>query len=624
MLFFVVYCECVIGRKGDITVAQAQTIKQWRKTTQHLLPRINDIVSSTKYQLYPVHTLSKEQISAGFSSLAKYLKNKHMVMIDGYIGVLWTDFQEQLNFELDMNIQWLNLADYMLPESTINDLIAPYLGGDDPIFGKRTDLTLSDFFDMNALLDVKIDKVVDITIAYGCGASLLNWNDGFLVYLDLPKNEIQFRSRAKAVSNLGQQIPTEPKPAYKRFYFVDWVVLNQHKASLTPSIDLIVDVQDKDTPMMMQGDDFRAALDQLSQTVFRVRPWFEPGAWGGQWLKEHLTDLPQDAPNYAWSFEMIAPEQGIIFGDEQHLMEVSFDFLMYHNVDAILGKYQQYFGYEFPVRFDFLDTIEGGNLSIQCHPRPAFIREQFGEHFTQDETYYMLECEPDASVYLGFQEGIEPDKFRDALETSYENTTEIAITDFVQQFPAKKHDLFLIPNGTIHASGHGTLVLEISATPYIFTFKMYDWLRVDLDGKPRPINIERAFANLYFDRQGESVATELLSQPKQIDAGNGYRVIHVPTHDVHFYDIERYEISSSVSVSTNDSVQILMVVEGESVIVEVGGIQQQYNYAETFIIPAAAEQYQLINANKTEVKVVRAFMKQAWFEKEENQWLSLP
>ena len=174
------------------------------------------------------------------------------------------------------------------------------------------------------------------------------------------------------------------------------------------------------------------------------------------------------------------------------------------------------FGYDFPIRFDFLDTFDGGNLSVQCHPRPDYIKEQFGEPFTQDETYYLLDCKPGAEVYLGFQEDINPNEFRSGSKQSYRNSSEINVKKFVNTVPARRHELFLIPNGTVHCSGKNILVLEISATPYIFTFKMYDWLRLGLDGTPRPLNIARAFDNLNFERRGDEAIRQLVSKPKVI------------------------------------------------------------------------------------------------------------
>jgi mannose-6-phosphate isomerase class I len=242
---------------------------------------------------------------------------------------------------------------------------------------------------------------------------------------------------------------------------------------------------------------------------------------------------------------------------------------------------------------------------------------------TQDETYYILDAAPEAGVYLGFQEGIDPEGFRAALEESQLENQALDIEQYVQLLPAKKHDLFLIPNQTLHSAGAGNLVLEISATPYIFTFKMYDWVRPDLNGKPRPINIEHAFNNLDFSRKGKVVEQELLSQPVLVESGSDYKVIDLPTHQEHFYAIRRLEIKSGLNVQTAGKCQIMMVVEGAGVVLELpSGQKYYYAYAETFIVPAAIESYTLIhpendlNADlavkelpKVAVKVIQSFIK---------------
>ena len=165
------------------------------------------------------------------------------------------------------------------------------------------------------------------------------------------------------------------------------------------------------------------------------------------------------------------------------------------------------------------------------------------------------------------------------------------------------------------------MVLEISATPYIFTFKLYDWLRKGTGGQPRPLNIERGFENLDATRKGDVVQKELISKPNLVDQGDGYQVYHLPTHPEHFYDIKRYDILSKITLPTDDSLQILMVVEGASVDIEIDGKCSTYYYAETIVIPAAAEKYRLINPNEKAIKVVCAYLKPDWFDQEKNQWL---
>lgn len=178
----------------------------------------------------------------------------------------------------------------------------------------------------------------------------------------------------------------------------------------------------------------------------------------------------------------------------------------------------------------------------------------------------------------------------------------------MQQHPPQKHDLVLIPHGTIHSSGVDNLVLEISATPYIFAFKLYDWVRMDLDGRPRPLNIDRGLENVYFDRKGSRIAEEFISHQREILAGPDWRVVHVPTHDDHFYDVRRIEFASSIDVATEGSCQVMSLVEGESVVVESGGVSRTFHYAETFVVPAAAGGFTLTATNDP-VKVVTAFVK---------------
>lgn len=586
--------------------------EHFRKSNQQLAVARDDARDPADYSLYPTFPVEAGAVQHGFAALAKYVSAARVIRIDGYVGIFWDQYRAELHdalSQLGISADWFDVSQATRSTAEVDELVRPYLGGDDPLFGTRFGGSLSDFFHREQLAKITNKPDAQLTVIYGCGASLVEL-EGPLLYVDLPKNELQYRARAGTVQNLGAASPTSAKEQYKRFYFVDWPILNQRKAEIVHQVDWFVDGQRPEEPTFVAGDVLRAALDRMSRNVFRVRPWFEPGPWGGQWLKQKLLALPQNEPNYAWSFELIVPENGVTFGDGRYSCEVSFDWLMYYRNEQVLGDSASRFGFDFPIRFDFLDTMDGGNLSLQCHPRPEYICEHFGETFTQDETYYIVDCGPDALVYLGFHAGVDDKLFRAELETSHRESTPLDVDEFVQSHRANKHDLFLIPSGTVHCSGTDNLVLEISATPYIFTFKMYDWLRLDLEGKPRPLNIARAFENLRFDRQGDVVPKTLISHPATIADGSDWKLIHLPTHEEHFYDVHRFDFQTEVTAHTDGSPHVLMVVEGDGVAVETEqGMCERFNFLETFVVPAAAGSYKLINQGRGPVKVVKAFMK---------------
>lgn len=597
-----------------IQTGKSMSEYKWRNSTQPLLQQhvYESSTEDNSYNSMPYHKLGKGKIYSGFGSLVAWIIEQKNVLIDGYGGVFFSDIQEEVQKKLEENgfsVKWHFTADYFKSESEVEKMVKPFLGGAEDVWGFKTNLNLKDFFKIDEFLGLEKDDQADINIVIGIGAGLLNW-DAPVVYFDIPKNEIQYRMRAGSIGNLGNNFKDKAFKMYKRFYFVDWVVLNQHKAELLEKIAIVADGQRVGRPNWLFKKDLVDGLHKLSHSVLRARPWFESGSWGGQWMKKHLQGLNIKEVNYAWSFELITPENGIVLESDGNLLEIPFDLLMTIEYKAILGEHAKQFGSYFPIRFDFLDTFKGGNLSIQCHPSKSYIREKFGETITQDETYYILDCEPGAKVYLGFQENIDPQEFRKALELSQLKKQEILVERYVRSFPSRKHELYLIPNGTVHSSGINNMVLEISATPYIFTFKMYDWLSLDLNGEPRPINIEHAFNNLRFERKGEKVPKELIAKQVLFDRGDDWEILHLPTHKDHFYDVHRIEFDTELIIDTEDRCHVLMLVDGTSISVEIEENEtNKFHYAETFIIPAATQKYKLINHGTGRAKVIKAFLK---------------
>ena len=180
------------------------------------------------------------------------------------------------------------------------------------------------------------------------------------------------------------------------------------------------------------------------------------------------------------------------------------------------------------------------------------------------------------------------------LEKAQDGITVFDAEKYINKLPAKKHDHFLIPGGTIHCSGSNSVVLEISSTPNIFTFKLWDWQRLGLDGKPRPINIERGKKVIQWNRDTQYINNNLVNIITFIDEGEGWREERTGLHKTEFIETRRHIFTKLVKHITNDSVNVLNLVEGDEAIIESPtNAFEPYivHYAETFIIPASVGEY---------------------------------
>lgn len=478
---------------------------------------------------------------------------------------------------------------------------------DDRVFGILTTEVLDSLFDPSKVEKLRSHIGDGLTIIYGVGASLIHPGDVH-VYFDITRWEIQLRYRA-GMDNWGaQNYDDDILRKYKRGYFVEWRIFDRYKFKVLPDCDFYVDASTLGHPKMIDMDTYKKGMNLFSTSPFRLVPYFDEGVWGGTWMQEHFGLEPKEH-NYAWCFDGVPEENSICLKIKDTLVDIPAINLVHAKPNHLLGRrVHARFGKEFPIRFDFLDTIHGGNLSLQVHPLTEYIQEHFGMHYTQDESYYILDAQPDAHVYLGLKEGVDFDAFIDDLHTSQETGCRFPDEKYINNIPVKKHDHVLIPAGTIHCSGAGTVVLEISATPYIFTFKLYDWGRVGLDGKPRPVNIERGKENIQQDRTTSWIMHNLIHREKVLEEKDNYTLERTGLHELEFIDTLRYSFDERVTIEMDDSVNMLNLVEGEAVqVVSPTQAFEPYtiHYAETFIVPASVQTYQLVAMNGP-VKVIRA------------------
>ncbi|XBS71516.1 class I mannose-6-phosphate isomerase [Acerihabitans sp. KWT182] len=490
--------------------------------------------------------------------------------------------------------QWLEMDSCYQRGEQLENRLADTLT-DDRVFGVMSCMNLSDYLlpDTRERLQRLQQEHAGPTFIIGTGAALAGDAD-LLVYIDYPRWQRQLDWRAGGSNWLTHNPHEDFLKKYKRGFFWEWRLADRHKRRLFTQFDYYLDSLAGPATMIDQAA-FQAGLAACLATPFRLTPFFDPGVWGGKWMEE-VCRLPPTEKNYAWCFDGV-PEENSLTLDYAGVRVTmpAINLVLAKPVELLGAQNYARFGAEFPIRFDFLDTMQGGNLSLQVHPLTDYIQQRFGMHYTQDESYYLLDAGEGASVYLGLKTGVHGEELLAAIEEA-QQTGQLDDQRYVNNFPVKKHDHILIPAGTVHCSGSNAMILEISATPYIFTFKLWDWGRLGLDNRPRPVHIHHGRQVIQDDRDSDWCRNQLINHISRREENADYICERTGLHALEFIDTHRYWIKTEVVLATNGGFQMLNLIEGREVLIDSPDnhfAPYTLHYAETLIIPASVGRYRV-------------------------------
>ncbi|MGI8574612.1 MAG: class I mannose-6-phosphate isomerase [Egibacteraceae bacterium] len=541
------------------------------------------------YDAQPTYPVIAGAVGVGYDDLAATVRPQQVVAVDGPQWVRWDELIGGLRaawWRSGHETTVTDMREHARPWPEIERLTAESMLPGDPDFLRLSTQHLAALLEPPAPAPAP-DRGVHLIA--GPGAALVD--HGLLWYVDVARDLGLEAVRRGDAANLGQ--PRGQTGDERRLTFVDWPILDRHRAGLVAKVDCMIDLREPARPTWLTGETLRHTLAELAGRPFRTRPHFHAGVWGGQWMRERL-GIETDAANLAWSYELIAPEAGIRLGTGEDVVEVALDVLLAVEAERVLGRADATaFGSSFPIRFDYLDTWDGQGLSVHCHPLPGYMQETFGWSYTQHESYYVMETRGDRLIYLGLRDDADLEELRREAEAARDDAEPYDITGYVRTFEARAHQLYLVPAGTPHCSGEGNVVLEVSATPYAYSLRLYDWLRTDLEGSLRPVHVEHALANVGASRRGGAVE-ELIPQPKVLRHGDGWAEELLGALPELFFEVRRLVFAVEIADATGGHYHVLNLVAGvEVTLVTDTGHHHVLHYAETIIVPASVGPYRL-------------------------------
>jgi len=586
---------------------------------------INSIVTGTKTSASYISNLIIHKLHKKSSAV--------IVALDGYIGAEWEQTVNLVSQDLKLQkvkISTVDFADVYKSNQELDELFSENLKEDlekDPVllFGKLFKGGYENIIDSqkyNALEEQLIKAVENsekqVIIVYGCGAAIKSLRPfyDFTFYFDVTPKEVILRAKKGKFANLGDITARPIKAMLRRCYYVDFELAGHLRWEMIKNdeIDYYVASNDPDNIQLISKESFDEITSKLVKTPFRCKPVYVEGVWGGYYIKS-LRNLPDNMINAAWVFDLIPLEVSIVVEAGDQLIEMPyFTFVQKQGVELMGQECVDAFDGYFPIRFNYDDSYHSsGNMSIQLHSGHEYNVENYGEHGRQDESYYIVATGHGAKTYIGFNEDADPDEFIREAKRSEKEFTPVDYQKYINHVESKPGKQVMLPAGTIHSSGRNQVVLEIgSLTIGSYTYKMYDYLRADLDGKPRPIHTYHGERELKKDRKTTWVKENLVKKPQLVRNGEGWAEYIVGDHDLLYFSLRRFEFEREIEDNTNGKFHVLTLVDGEKVKIQSTNNPElcyTQNYLDIVVVPANLGAYTVKNMGNQPVCVHKTMLK---------------
>ncbi len=560
-------------------------------------------------------------------------KKSVIVAFDGYVGAKFNQFINLISQNMGLDsvvVKVIDFASVYKTSQELDQLLSDNLAIDkekDPVqlFGKLYKGTYEDMLNPEKLSEieatlknVKNSDKAEVMILAGCGAAIARLRPYYdtIVYLDVTPKKAILRAKAGEYANIGDSSARPVKAMLRRCYYVDFEVAGHLRWELLKKdlIDFYVASDDPEAVKMLPKRTFNRIMSGLVKQPFRCRPVYIEGVWGGHYVTK-LRNLPKTMKNCAWVFDLIPLEVSVVVETSGHIIEFPYFTFVQKEGESLMGKdcVKKYGGY-FPIRFNYDDTYHSsGNMSIQVHSGHDYNINNFGEYGRQDESYYIVETAHNAKTYVGFTETADPKEFIKEAKISEKKYTEIDYEKYINYIDSKPGVQVMLPAGTIHSSGRNQLILEIgSLTVGSYTYKMYDYLRADLDGNPRPIHTYHGENVLALERKTNWVNDNIVQKPRVAVKGESWTEYIVGEHDLLYFTLRRLEFEKEAYGDTAGKFHVLTLVDGEKVCVqslENPDFCYYQNYLDVVVIPANVGKYVVKNLGNQPVCIHKTMLK---------------